>query len=131
MDRSTMLLLAAGLSMAIAGPAFAQPTAGKPANGIVLPGQGTRASKLIGATVYYNDQEAIGKVVDVIIKKGAADPTVILSVGDYLGIGTKLVAVPLSTIHLEGAKPMMPMGTKERLARMPIFLFPPSDSGSG
>ncbi len=131
MNRSTKLLLAAGLLMAIGGPGFAQPTTGKPANGIMLPDQSMRASKLIGATVYDKDQAAIGKVVDLIIKKGAADPTVILSVGDYLGSGPKLVAVPLSSIHLDGPKPMMPMTTKDKLAKMAIFLFPPSDSGSG
>jgi len=39
--------------------------------------------------------------------------------------------VPLSRVNLEGPKPTMPQVTKEMLERMPIFLFPPSQSGSG
>jgi sporulation protein YlmC with PRC-barrel domain len=126
-----MPVLGVALWLPMTELARAQTTASRPANTILLPDHSVRASKLIGATVYNNQQEAIGTVVDLIVARGAAEPTAILSVGDYLGTGRKLVAVPLSRVKLDSPKPMMPLANKERLARMPIVLFPLSDSGSG
>jgi sporulation protein YlmC with PRC-barrel domain len=98
---------------------------------IVLADHSMRTSKLIGAKVYNNQGQSIGSVMEVLVKNGAVEPTVVLSVGDYLGGGAKMVAVPLSHINLDGAKPMMAGATKQMLAKMPVFIFPPDMNARG
>ena len=59
-----------------------------------------RASKLIGSKVYKGDT-AIGQIDDVLMALDQATVTaIILSVGGFLGIGDKLVAVPLKQIRV-------------------------------
>jgi len=68
----------------------------------------------------------------VLVKGASVEPTVILSVGDFVGGGAKLVALPLSHVNLDGAKPMMAGATKQMLASMPAFLFKPiENNGQG
>ena len=58
-------------------------------------GGGFRASKVIGSTVVNDQNETVGKIDDVIISgAGAKEPVAVLSVGGFLGMGSKLVAVP-------------------------------------
>ncbi len=90
-----------------------------------------RTSQLIGSQVYNDQGQSIGSVMDVLVKSGASDPTVVLSVGDYVGAGAEIVAVPLSHINLDGAKPTMAGATKQMLASMPTYLFPPNMNGNG
>src|SRR5215472_18773972 len=55
-----------------------------------------RASKLIGSKVYTGDT-SIGQIEDILVTLDRATVTgVILSVGGFLGIGDKLVAVPVN-----------------------------------
>ena len=70
-------------------------------------------------------------MIDVLVKNTATEPTAILSVGDYVGGGTKLIAVPLSHVNLDGAKAMMAGATKQMLASMPAFQFKPSEGNGG
>lgn len=90
-----------------------------------------RTSKLIGSQVYNDQGQSIGPVTDVLVRNGTSEPTVVLSVGDYIDAGQKMVAVPLSHINLDVAKPMMAGETKQMLASMPTYLFPPIMSGYG
>ena len=54
-----------------------------------------RASKLIGSTVYTGDT-SIGQIEDVLVDLDHETlAAVVLSVGGFLGIGNKLVAVPV------------------------------------
>src|SRR4051812_29145679 len=98
MRKLTVLATMAALAMTVAVPTFAV-AAG---NDIVMTDHSMRASKIIGATVYNDQGQGIGTVIDVLVKNTAAEPTAILSVGDYVGGGTKLVAVPLSHVNLDG-----------------------------
>lgn len=59
-----------------------------------------RASKLIGSKVYKGDT-SIGQIEDVLVSLDQATVTaVILSVGGFLGIGDKLVAVSVKQIRV-------------------------------
>lgn len=110
-------------------PSFAQ--SGTPAaNTVTSSLSGMRSSKLVGMVVYNGQGEKIGTVEDVLVKAGA-EPTAVLSVGDYLGTGDKLVAVPLNHVQIDSSKVTMPTATKEHLASMPVFLFQPSFGGNG
>src|SRR5271169_702309 len=53
-----------------------------------------RASKLVGVAVMGADQKKIGKIEDVLLDHDGAAQTIVVSVGGFLGIGSKDVAVP-------------------------------------
>ena len=82
-----------------------------------------RASKLIGSKVYTGDT-SIGQIEDVLVTLDRATVTgVILSVGGFLGIGDKLVAVPVDQIKLGPEARFITTLTKEQLANAPAFDF--------
>ena len=80
-----------------------------------------RASKVIGSTVY-NGDTAIGKIEDVLVDFDHASlPAVILSVGGFLGVADKLVAVPANQIKVDQEARFITNLTKEQLAAAPAF----------
>jgi len=88
------------LTALLAGPAVAQDTQPAPQEtvGVVkvdptTVATGWRASKIIGSTVENENGETIGTVDDLILTADQQVPFAILSVGGFLGIGSKLVAV--------------------------------------
>lgn len=82
-----------------------------------------RASKLIGDKVYKGDT-SIGQIEDVLVDLDHATVTaVILSVGGFLGIGDKLVAVPVNQIKVGSEAKFTTDLTKEQLANAPAFDF--------
>lgn len=82
-----------------------------------------RASKLIGSKVYTGDT-SIGQIEDVLVTLDRATVTgVILSVGGFLGIGDKLVAVPASRIRVGPEARFITDLTKDQLANAPAFEF--------
>jgi sporulation protein YlmC with PRC-barrel domain len=59
-----------------------------------------RASKLIGSKVYKGDT-SIGSIEDVLVNlDDARVSAVILSVGGFLGMGDKLVAIPVNQLKV-------------------------------
>jgi sporulation protein YlmC with PRC-barrel domain len=56
-----------------------------------------RASKIIGSSVYNDHDEKVGSIDDLVIGK-AGKITAVLSVGGFLGMGTKYVEVPYSQL---------------------------------
>ena len=82
-----------------------------------------RASKLIGSKVYKGDT-SIGQIEDVLVDLDHATVTaVILSVGGFLGLGDKLVAVPVNQITVGREAKFTTDLTKEQLANAPTFDF--------
>lgn len=82
-----------------------------------------RASKLIGSKVYKGDT-AIGQIEDVLVSRDQSTVTaVILSAGGFLGIGDKLVAVPVKQIRVGPEAKFITDLTKEQLADAPAFDF--------
>ncbi len=53
-----------------------------------------RASKLVGLSVYNDNNESIGSINDLLTDKGGNIKAVVLGVGGFLGVGAHLVAVP-------------------------------------
>ncbi len=89
-----------------------------------------RASKLIGSSVYNDHDQKVGSVDDVVLGKDNRADTVIVSVGGFLGMGNKLVAVPYSQLRLGDTKNassdnrvVMPGATKESLKSQPDFHY--------
>ena len=80
-----------------------------------------RASKLIGNKVYKGDT-SIGEIEDVLIElDNATVPAAILSVGGFLGVGNKLVAVPVNQIKVDTEARFTTDLTKEQLTNAPAF----------
>lgn len=84
---------------------------------------GDRASKIIGAGVMNEAKETVGTVDDLIITQDEKVPTAVLSVGGFLGIGTKYVAVPFTDIEVSSKGVMMPGATKASLKALPEFNY--------
>ena len=53
---------------------------------------------MVGSTVVNETNETIGKIDDLIVTPSERVPFAVLSVGGFLGIGTKLVVVPFSSL---------------------------------
>ena len=58
------------------------------------------SSRMIGVTVYNNQEESLGEIRDLIIKDGKTITGVVVNVGGFLGIGETYVALDPSTIVL-------------------------------
>jgi PRC-barrel domain len=88
---------------------------------------GSRVSKLIGMPVYNDQNEKIGSVDDLIMKDGNKIVMAVVSVGGFLGIGNKLVAIPYDQLHMEmnsdDRKVTMPGASKDALNAMPTFTY--------
>ena len=88
---------------------------------------GYRASKLIGSTVYNDQNQKIGSIDDLIVTPDEKITTAVISVGGFLGMGSKLVAVPYDQLRLQtkdnGERFELPGATKEGLNAMPNFTY--------
>jgi sporulation protein YlmC with PRC-barrel domain len=85
---------------------------------------GYRASKIIGAAVYNDQNEQIGTVADLFLSKQNTVAMVILSVGGVLGVGSKSVAIPMDKLQIEQRdKIVMSGASKEELGRMPNVTY--------
>lgn len=58
----------------------------------------TRATKLIGRTVYNLNNENIGEVNDIIIDNGKTIKAIVVGVGGFLGMGERNVAIAPASI---------------------------------
>ena len=115
-------------STAATGPGTSPPgahtTAANPAATAPL-AQTDRASRIIGSNVYNERSESIGSVDDVILASGGSSPMAIVSVGGFLGIGAKLVAVPMSDLRWSAADNRWTItgATRESLTSLPAYSY--------
>jgi sporulation protein YlmC with PRC-barrel domain len=80
-----------------------------------------RASKLIGSTVY-SAGENVGKIDDILIdREHAAVTGAILSVGGFLGVGEKRIAVPITEIKIGNEAKFTINMSKDDLKNAPAF----------
>ncbi len=88
---------------------------------------GWRASKMIGAAVYDDQNQRIGTVDDLIVTGQNTLTVAVVSVGGFLGLGSKLVAVPYNNLRYDptahDAKVVMPGANKASLGAMPNFVY--------
>jgi sporulation protein YlmC with PRC-barrel domain len=89
-----------------------------------------RASKLIGASVYNDRNQKVGSVDDLVLGKDNRADDVIVSVGGFVGMGKKLIAVPYTQLKLGDTKHasshnkvVMPGATKDSLKAQPQFRY--------
>lgn len=84
---------------------------------------GWRSSRIVGANVYNDNDQAIGTVSDLLIGDDGKVSNAVISVGGFLGIGSKLVSVPYSQLQFK------PMSTNT--AALPAGAPPPATTATG
>ncbi len=87
---------------------------------------GKRASKIIGMDVVNDKDQTIGKVDDILIGPDNKATAAVISVGGFLGIGSKWVAVPFEQLKpaANDTKSLtIPNASKEQLKSMPEFKY--------
>jgi sporulation protein YlmC with PRC-barrel domain len=85
--------------------------------------EGFRASKIIDQTVKNDQGEVLGEVDDLIMSRNGKIKKVILSVGGYLGIGYRLVAVDFSSLRISKQGDIIHNVTKQQLEKYPEFNY--------
>ena len=123
MHKFSTRLAAAAIAIAcgFAAPGFAQTATGVAR---VTAEHGVRASKMVGMSVYNDGKnQNIGSILDIMVDKTTGIATAILSVGNFVGGGSRLVEVPLGHVAIDGSKAMMAGATKQVLAAMPVYNF--------
>jgi hypothetical protein len=127
MTRSIKLLAgAAVLAASLAGPAFSQ---GAPQTVTLMKvdpttlATGYRTSKVVGSTVVNESNETVGTIDDLIVTPSEKVPFAVLSVGGFLGMGTKYVVVPFSSLEVKDKRMLLPGATKDSLKALPEFKY--------
>jgi sporulation protein YlmC with PRC-barrel domain len=82
-----------------------------------------RAGRLIGSAVYNDRKEKIGSVDELLLDEHHEVTSAILSVGGFLGTGSKLVKVPYGDLHVAGDAIVMPGATRNALTQMPTYEY--------
>ncbi len=87
--------------------------------------EGRRASRVIGSTVYNEQNESVGSVDDLIVPQAGGAPVAIVSVGGFLGIGARLVAVPYDRLQYNSDRDrwMLQGATRDSLQSLPAFEY--------
>jgi sporulation protein YlmC with PRC-barrel domain len=127
MTRSVTFLAGAALLVAsLNGPAFSQ---GAPQTVTLMKvdpaslATGYRASKMVGSTVVNEANETVGTIDDLIVTPTEKVPFAVLSVGGFLGMGSKYVVVPFSSLQVKDKRMVLPGATKASLTALPEFKY--------
>ena len=127
MKRSIALLAGAAVVAATFGaPAFSQGTLQTASIMKIDPASlasGYRTSKVVGSAVFNETNESVGTIDDLIVTPGDKVPFAVLSVGGFLGMGTKYVVVPYSSLQVRDNKMVLVGATKESLKALPEFKY--------
>lgn len=84
-----------------------------------------RASKVIGTSVVNDAKESIGTIDDLLIQTEGSNRVLfaVISVGGFLGVGSKNVVVPFTTLRVADGGMMLPGATKDELKALPEFNY--------
>jgi sporulation protein YlmC with PRC-barrel domain len=78
---------------------------------------------MLDKNVYNDKKEGIGEIKDVIVSTKKQVSWAIIGVGGFLGVATKLVAVPMDQLALTNGKFILKGATKDALKAMPEFKY--------
>jgi hypothetical protein len=88
-----------------------------------------RSSKLIGASIYGPDNSSIGEISDMIIGSDGKIKAAVVSVGGFLGVGSKSVAVPFDALNVRREPNSSAIGritvtyNKDQFKNAPTFAY--------
>ena len=131
MTHSTRILAGAAIMLAAFGataslPALAQ---GAPQTVTLMKidqaslATGYRTSKVVGSSVLNEANETIGSIDDLIVTPTDQVPFAVLSVGGFLGMGTRYVVVPANALSVVDKHMVLRGATKESLKALPSFQY--------
>lgn len=80
-----------------------------------------RAALLIGATVYNDQKQTIGTLSDILVDQHAKVTSAVLSVGGFLGVGSRLVIVPFANLQVDADRIVLPGATKVSLENLSAY----------
>src|SRR6185312_1301717 len=127
MTRSIALFASGAIvAAALGGPALSQGTPQTLSVMKIDPASlatGYRTSKVVGSTVVNETGETVGTIDDLIVTPGDKVPFAVLSVGGFLGMGTKFVVVPYNSLEVRDNKMVLTGATKESLKSLPAFKY--------
>ncbi|SNS76022.1 MULTISPECIES: PRC-barrel domain-containing protein [unclassified Azospirillum] len=84
---------------------------------------GYRTSKVVGSTVYNAAGETVGTIDDLIVTPNDKVPFAVLSVGGFLGMGSKYVVVSYAALNVTDKKFVLNDATKETLKGLPEYKY--------
>jgi hypothetical protein len=87
--------------------------------------KGYRGEALKQKTVVNDKGEDVGRIDDFIFARNDNQVFAVLSVGDYVGVGGSLVAVPLRSLKLDdpSGSIVLPGADRAALLKLPVFLY--------
>ncbi len=125
--RSVLLAVASALIVVeLAGAALSQGTPQRITTLAVDPKSlavGYRATRLVGSTVINDTGELVGRVDDLIVTPADRVPYAVLSVGGFLGVGTRLVVVPTTALDVTNKRLVLHGATRASLILLPGFAY--------
>jgi sporulation protein YlmC with PRC-barrel domain len=128
MERVARLMSAAAILAILGAPVFGQgtlQTAGVVKVDPATVATGYRVTKVVGSTVVNEANETVGTIDDLIVTPNEVVPFAVLSVGGFLGMGTKYVVVPYNALKVQDKKMVLPGATKDSLKALPEFKYAP------
>jgi len=123
---STLLAASTVFAVVLATPAFAQgtpQTLGSIKVDLKSVETGYRVSKVVGSQIFNETGTSIGKIDDLIVTPNETVPFAVLSVGGFLGVGSKFVVVPYSALEVQDKKIVLRDATKDSLKILPEFKY--------
>jgi sporulation protein YlmC with PRC-barrel domain len=84
---------------------------------------GWRASKLMHADVYNDNNQKIGKIDDFIVSPDGKLSVAVVDVGGFLGLAAHRVAIPVEQFGKVAPKVVLKGATKEVLKELPEFKY--------
>ncbi len=121
----TRILASGAMVAALAAPVFAADLTPQPVSRVDVTAlaDGYRVSKIIGAPVVNDNHDTIGKIDDLLVARQDRVLYAVLSVGGFLGVGSKLVAVPYQSLQISDKDLVLPGGSKDALKALPEFKY--------
>ncbi len=134
MSKATTTAVFAAIIAAAAPAAYAQtsvtPETRVAVTSHIIQSDEVRASKMMGSTVYDEQNRNIGSVKDIVLNKDGKVDAVVLDVGSFLGMGGKYVAIPISDIKTDNNRLTLDR-TKEQLQAIASYQLENPDTGAG
>ncbi len=84
---------------------------------------GYRTSKVVGSAVLNEANETVGTIDDLIVTPTDQVPFAVLSVGGFLGMGTRYVVVPANALTVVDKHMLLRGATKDSLKSLPSFQY--------
>ena len=126
LNRFLMLSSAAAIAATLSLPALAQGAPQTLEMMKAVPASqttGYRTSKVVGSTVYNDANVEVGTIDDLIVTPADKVTYAVLSIGGFLGIGTRLAVVPIDALEVKDKRMVMHGATKASLMALLPFSY--------